>query len=95
MFGTSLRPRLVVYKSIKHIELQLVDDSNQKTVFGVSTKSLKVKTTQEKIQYLSDKICQYTVKNNIPSIIFDRNGNMFTGSIRELAKSIVDKGIKI
>ncbi|MDW8003106.1 MAG: 50S ribosomal protein L18, partial [Deltaproteobacteria bacterium] len=37
IFGTAQRPRLCVYKSLKHIYAQLVDDESQKVITGVST----------------------------------------------------------
>jgi len=95
-------PRLIVFKSNKHIYAQLVDDINSKTIVSSSTKDKeilsKIKKVKGKINQsievgkaLSDKI----KKSKIDKIIFDRNGYRYHGRIKALADAIRDNGIKI
>lgn len=95
MVGTGTRPRLVVFKSLKNIELQLVDDTKNKTLFGISTRTQKTRSSADDIKYLVDKLSQYAHKNIITSLIFDRSGYAFSGSVKEIADSLTKKGIKI
>ena len=92
-------PRLVVFKSNKHIYAQLVDDLASKTLLSSSTKDKdfdkksisKTEQSKEVGNILADKI----KKNKIKIIVFDRNGYRYHGRVKALADSIREQGIKI
>ncbi len=97
MHGTDKRPRLVIYKSLKHLNAQIVDDVTGHVIFGVSTSS---KTAQKldmtgKIEYLAKTIADKLTKQKISSIIFDRSGYPFSGKVEKLASALKSKGITI
>jgi large subunit ribosomal protein L18 len=98
--GTSERPRLVVYRSLKHMYAQLVDDVNSKTIIAVSTKSKEV---EEKIKDTKDKkeiskliglmTAEKAKEKNISKIVFDRNGYLYHGRVRSLADGAREGGL--
>jgi large subunit ribosomal protein L18 len=101
IFGSSDRPRLVVYRSLKSIYAQVVDDSNQKTMFGMSTlnkdiksqiKKAKNKTEQSKI--VGQSIAKVAIKKKIKEVIFDRNGYAYHGRVKALAEGAREGGLK-
>jgi len=93
--ASTIRPRLLVTKTNKNIEAQLILDG--KSVFGVSTKSKDAQKlkSEKKIEWLASEIVKKLVKANIKEITFDRHGFIFTGNIKKLADSLKAKGIII
>ncbi len=99
--GTGARPRLVVFRSIKHIYVQVVDDLQMKTVTSASTLSADVKTA---IQEAKDKksiakqvgiaIAKKAVEQNIKKVVFDRNGYLYHGVIKALADGAREGGLE-
>ncbi len=95
-------PRLVVFKSNKHIYGQLIDDNKNITVLSSSSKDNnfntkeflsknKVDVSKEVGSLLGDKIKDKKIKK----VIFDRNGYRFHGRVKAFADSIKEKGIEI
>jgi large subunit ribosomal protein L18 len=97
MAGTAEKPRLVCFRSHRHLELQLVDDINHKTLGSVSTKDkecIKL-ATDKKVEWLGHATASLIKSKKIEQIIFDRSGYLFHGNIAKVAKLITDQGIKI
>ena len=91
-------PRLVVFKSNRHIYSQLLDDNKSITLFSSSSKdrNFKIGKNKTKIDISKDvgaNIADKIIKNKINKIIFDRNGYKYHGRIKALADSIRKKGI--
>src|SRR5258708_9870239 len=84
--GTESRPRLSVYKSLKHIYAQVVDDSTGKTLAFASSLSKKLKDQNESDQKADAKrvgklIADKCKSVNVEAVGFDRNGNPYQGRI--------------
>ena len=99
--GNSDRPRLTVYRSLKHIYAQLVDDSAGKTLLAVSTLSrdlrdkLKAtKSTVESSRLVGLSLAQKAVERNIDKVVFDRNGYRYLGNVKALAEGAREGGLK-
>tara|TARA_B100000902_G_scaffold396231_1_gene456725 strand:- start:2024 stop:2386 length:363 start_codon:yes stop_codon:yes gene_type:complete len=92
-------PRLVVFRSNKHIYAQLIDDNISKTLLSSSTKdkdfasksNSKINQSQEVGALLASKI----KKSKIKKVIFDRNGYRYHGRVKALADTVRDQGIEI
>ncbi|HHT9119255.1 MAG TPA: 50S ribosomal protein L18 [Candidatus Hypogeohydataceae bacterium YC41] len=91
VFGTKERPRLCVYRSLKHIYCQLIDDVQGRTLAAASTLSPDIK---EKISYggnkkaaelVGQKIAEEAKKLGINKVVFDREGYKFHGRVKVLA----------
>jgi len=100
VFGTAQKPRLSVYRSLKHIYGQLIDDTRGLTLLAVSslTKDLreqlkgKKKTEQAKIvgEYLGKK----ALEKGITEVVFDRGGFLYHGRVKAFADGARKAGLK-
>ena len=106
--GTIQRPRVSVFKSNRHIFVQVIDDTTGKTLIssdtsvGTSTKSSghKVKTAlkgtkTEIAKAIGSKIAEKMKESGISEAVFDRGGFKFHGRIKAVAESLRKGGIKI
>ena len=92
-------PRLVIFRSNKHIYGQLVDDISSSTILSASTKSKNLskdlksanKTDQSKV--VGYELAKQIKKNKIDKIIYDRNGYKYHGRVKALADAMREKGI--
>ena len=99
--GTPERPRLVVFRSLKNIYGQLVDDVNKKTITTVSTLSKELRT---ELKSLPDKsqsakvvgkaLAEKALSMNIKRVVFDRNGYLYHGRVRSLAEGAREGGLE-
>ena len=97
----SNRPRLVVSRSLKNIQAQIVDDLNGKTLISVSSldKSLESEITKvngkvERSKIVGKKIGEKAKKNKIKEVWFDRNGYPYTGRVKAMADAARKTGLK-
>ena len=97
----SNRPRLVVSRSLKNIQAQIVDDLIGKTLISVSSldKSLKSEITKvngkvEQSKIVGKKIGEKAKKNKIKEVWFDRNGYPYTGRVKAMADAARKTGLK-
>lgn len=110
IFGTSQVPRLCVFKSVKHIYCQLIDDEKNKTLLSANDleiKKTKIKKTKEEkgekkemspkiaISYEVGKLIAKKAKENkIEKAIFDRGGFAYHGRVKALAEGVREGGLK-
>jgi len=101
VIGTPQRPRLVVYKSLKHIYTQLVDDTNQKTITGLSSLSndlredvSKAKNKIEVAGIVGERIAKKALDLKFDSVVFDRNGYIYHGRVKAVAEAARKGGLK-
>jgi len=98
LFGSPDRPRLTVYKSLKQIYAQLVDDQSQKSITGASSltkelASLKVNKT-EMAGKVGELIAAKAKDKGIETIVFDRSGYQYHGRVKALAEAARKSGLK-
>ena len=98
--GDAERPRLCVYRSLKNLYIQVINDTEDKSLFGVSmlSKSFKEKVTKpglnkENVIILGKMVAEECSKHGIKSVVFDRNGFKYHGRIEALANAIREAGI--
>ncbi len=97
--GTHDRPRLCVYKSLKHIYAQLIDDEAGRTLVSASTLDLdlrdKVKgPTVESAKIIGEAIAKKAKEMGITKVVFDRNGYIYHGKVKALADSARAAGLE-
>lgn len=94
--GTKTKPRLVVFRSLKSIYAQIIDDSQGKTL--VSASSLELKDTKgsksENAVKVGELIASKAVKKGIKKIVFDKAGYKYHGRIKALADSARKNGLR-
>lgn len=99
--GNPEKPRLVVFRSSKHIYAQFIDDVNAKTLLTISTKSKDViekiaekKGKIEKSKLVGKIAAEKAAATNITNVVFDRNGYLYHGRVKALAEGAREGGLK-
>jgi len=99
VFGTPERPRFNVFRSLKNIYAQIIDDTTGKTLVAASTLDEAVKS---KLKYGGNKdaakevgklVAQKAQDAGITSVVFDRGGYIFHGRVKELADAAREAGL--
>ena len=94
IIGSANRPRLVVFRSLKHIYGQLIDDTSGKTVITFSDKEIKSGVKTEKARLVGQTIAKMAIDKKIESCVFDRNGYKYHGRVAMLADAARKEGLK-
>ncbi len=100
IFGTPERPRLSVYRSLKHIYAQIIDDTRGHTLVSASTldreirplvANLRPKKAQAEV--VGRILAERALKAGIQKVAFDRNGYKYHGRIKALAEAARQAGL--
>lgn len=100
--GNAKYPRLCVFRSNKHIYVQLIDDGKNKTVLSASDRELKAKNPAyrqagQKSKVASEVgklIAKKALEKKIEKVVFDRAGYKYHGRIKSLAEGARQGGLK-
>ncbi|MDR0927234.1 MAG: 50S ribosomal protein L18 [Ignavibacteria bacterium] len=99
--GTPERLRLSIFKSNSEIYAQLIDDTNAKTIVAASSidKDTRTKISKDMNKTAISKIVGATIAEraiaqNIKKVVFDRNGNLYTGRVKALADAAREAGLE-
>jgi large subunit ribosomal protein L18 len=95
--GTSERPRLAVFRSLKHIYAQVIDDTAGKTLASASTRDKDAATkgaNAAAAKALGALIAKKAKDKGITRVVFDRGGYLYHGNIKALADAARENGLK-
>ena len=96
--GTSGKPRLSVFRSNKHLYVQLVDDAQGNTLVAVSSNEEELRSnvdcTIEGAKVLGGLVAKRALAKNISQVVFDRSGYLYHGRIKALADAAREGGLK-
>lgn len=93
--GTALKPRLTVFRSNTQIYGQLIDDVNGKTLASASSLGLKDKVNKtEQAAKVGALLAKVAMEAGITEVIFDRNGYLYHGRVKQLADAAREAGLK-
>ena len=93
--GTAERPRLTVYRSLKHIYAQIVDDSTGRTLVSASSVALKVTGGNvDAAKAVGTAIAERARESAIEKVCFDRNGRLYHGRVKALADAAREAGLQ-
>jgi large subunit ribosomal protein L18 len=93
--GTAIRPRLSVFRSNKQIYAQVIDDLTGKTLAAVSSLGMAEKAPKKEIaSKVGELIAQKSKEAGIETVVFDRNGYLYHGRVKELAEAARKGGLK-
>lgn len=88
------KPRLVVFRSLKHIYVQLIDEG--KTMAFASDKEIKGKKKPLEVSREVGKlVAQKALERNIKSAVFDRAGYKYHGNVKAVAEGAREAGLKL
>lgn len=96
--GTAERPRLCVYRSLKHIYAQVIDDGQSHTLLSASSTEKDFPTrlgqnTQAATE-LGKILAERSLDKGIQSVVFDRNGFRYHGRVKAFAEAAREAGLK-
>jgi large subunit ribosomal protein L18 len=100
IFGTAEKPRLNVYRSLKGMFGQIIDDSQNKTMFSLHSKLIKSKDTDDRkakvaVGYLLGKtLAEKAVQAGIKKVVFDRAGYHYHGRVKSFAEGAREGGLE-
>ncbi len=96
--GSLARPRLSLFRSSKHIYASLIDDEQGRTLVTVSDRSKVAKakkdTKQHKAHSVGTDLAKAALSKGISKVVFDRNGRVYRGRVKELAEGAREGGLK-
>ncbi len=94
--GSADRPRLVVFRSLRHFYAQLVDDVAGVTLASASTLKGRGKqgSNVESARELGKAIADAAKKKKVESVVFDRGGYIYHGRVKAFAEAAREKGLK-
>ena len=98
--GTAQKPRLAVYRSIKHIYAQLIDDKAGITLVSASTLEAPLKSeveyggNVEAAKQVGQLLARKATEKGIREVIFDRGGNIYHGRIKAVAEGAREAGLE-
>lgn len=97
--GSPECPRLNVYRSLKHIYAQVIDDVSGVTLVAASTldpqlEELKYGGNKDAAKAVGNLIAQRCLDKGIENVVFDRGGNLYHGRVKALAEGAREKGLK-
>jgi large subunit ribosomal protein L18 len=96
LVGTAERPRLVVHRSNKGIEAQIIDDYAHRTIVGASWRDAAAKELPrgERAAKVGELIAAKAKEAGVTTVIFDRGGYLYHGRVKQLAEKAREGGLK-
>ena len=92
--GTAKRPRLTVYRSLKAVRVQVIDDAAHRTLVAASTHDAKANANIEGAKKLGALIAKKAKDAGITAVVFDRNGYAYHGAVKAVADAAREAGLK-
>jgi large subunit ribosomal protein L18 len=93
--GTLARPRLMVFRSLKHIYAQIIDDAAGKTLASASSVALKIPGGNvEAAKAVGKALAEQAKERSISQVCFDRNGRLYHGRVKALAEAAREAGLE-
>ena len=98
IFGTSVKPRMCVYRSLKGIYVQIIDDEAKMTLLSASTLSGELKdkikgNNLSAAKAVGELVAQKAIEKGIKDVAFDRGGYLYHGKVKALADAAREKGL--
>jgi len=100
IFGTTERPRFAVYKSLKHMHAQIIDDTKGETLVAASTvekeigEKVKDLTKTEAAKFLGQVLAERAKEKGVVKVVFDRGGFIYHGRIKAIAEGAREGGLE-
>lgn len=93
--GTASCPRLTVFRSNKQIYAQVINDEAGVTLASASSLKLEAKGTKQEIAALvGAEVAKAAIAAGVETVVFDRNGYLYHGRVKQLADSAREAGLK-
>jgi len=97
--GTPERPRLSVFRSLKHMYAQIIDDTVERTLVAASTRNADVRPADEKAtgcaaaKAVGRRLAEKAIAHGVRTVVFDRSGYRYHGRVKALADAAREAGL--
>ena len=92
--GVAERPRMSVFRSNKQIYVQIINDQTGRTLAAASSLGLEAMPKKEQAAKVGAMIAQKAIEAGITTVVFDRNGYLYHGRVKEVADAARNGGLK-
>jgi large subunit ribosomal protein L18 len=99
VFGTPERPRLAVFRSLRHTYAQVIDDTAGRTLAAASTQSPELRDAIERggncdaARAVGKRLAEKAIAHGVRAVVFDRGGYKYHGRVRALAEGAREGGL--
>lgn len=93
VFGTDERPRLSVFRSNKQIYAQVINDNEGKTIVSASSLGLEAMPKIQQADKVGELIAKKAIEAGVTAVVFDRNGYLYHGRVKQLADAARKGGL--
>lgn len=92
--GTAARPRLTVFRSNKQIYVQIINDETASTLVSASSLGMETMPKKEQAAKVGELVAANAIAAGVTAVVFDRNGYLYHGRVKELADAARNGGLK-
>ncbi len=92
--GTAERPRMSVFRSNKQIYVQVINDLTGNTLVSASSLGMEAMPKKEQAAKVGELVAKKALEAGIEQVVFDRNGYLYHGRVKELADAARKGGLK-
>jgi large subunit ribosomal protein L18 len=92
--GVAERPRMSVFRSNKQIYVQIINDQTGRTLAAASSLGLEAMPKKEQAAKVGEMIAKKALEAGITTVVFDRNGYLYHGRVKEVADAARNGGLK-
>lgn len=92
--GTVARPRLTVFRSNKQIYVQIINDETASTLVAASSLGMETMPKKEQAAKVGEAVAAKAIAAGITEVVFDRNGYLYHGRVKEVADGARKGGLK-
>ena len=94
VFGTAERPRMSVFRSNKQIYVQVINDTEGKTIVAASSLGMETMPKIQQAEKVGELIAAKALEAGVKAVVFDRNGYLYHGRVQQLADAAREAGLK-
>ncbi len=92
--GTTARPRMSVFRSNKQIYVQIINDETATTLVAASSLGMEPMPKKEQAAKVGEAVAKKALEAGITEVVFDRNGYLYHGRVKEVADGARKGGLK-
>ena len=92
--GTAARPRMSVFRSNKQSYVQIINDQNGTTLVSANSLGMEACPKKEQAAKVGELAAKKALEAGITTVVFDRNGYLYHGRIKEVADAARNGGLK-
>lgn len=93
LWGTPERPRLAIYRSLRHLSVQAIDDIAGTTLVAATTQDLKATSNKEGAVALAKEFAKQALSKKLDKFVFDRSGYLYHGKVKAFADAAREAGL--